>query len=154
RDRGARADAGRAEQAARVMNCPSCKNDTLTHHSRSEGDRRWVTTRCCTCGYVDSSPSSGPEAPQCRGGLGDPEPPGKLPLACPRCAKSIRPGTGKRLPTGETVHVRCRARGAKSRPVGPKAESQALRKAAADVAQGSRSLTDNAARLRACVVCG
>src|SRR5262249_19810292 len=106
----ARAATGRAEHAARVMNCPSCQKDTLTHHSRSEGDRRWVTTRCSACGYVDSSPSLGPEAPQKKGAPGFPGLPGKLPLTCPRCSKSIRTGFGRQLTTGETIHVRCLAR--------------------------------------------
>src|SRR5262249_15935225 len=47
-------------------------------------------------------------------------------MTCPRCSKSIRPGGGIRLTTGETVHVRCLARDSKSRPVGLKAETQAL----------------------------
>jgi len=68
-------------------------------------------------------------------------------MNCPRCSRSIRPGAGKRLPTGETVHVRCLARNSQ-------AEVQAVRKDAADVAQESRSLTDKAARLRGCAVCG
>src|SRR5262249_44344577 len=70
------------------------------------------------------------------------------------CSKSIRPGGGIRLTTGETVHVRCLARDSKSRPVGLKAETKAPSKEAADVAQGSRELTGQAARLRACAVCG
>jgi hypothetical protein len=68
-------------------------------------------------------------------------------MNCPRCSKSIRPGAGKRLPTGETVHVRCLARNSQT-------EAQAVRKDAADVAQPSRSLTNQATRLRACAVCG
>src|SRR5262249_39632884 len=132
------------------MNCPSCKNDTLTHHSRSQGDQRWVTTRCSACGYVDSSPSS-PEPPQWRGAPHFPGPPGELPLTCPRCSKSIRPGFGMRLTTGETIHVRCLARNSKKRPVGRQAEAQAVGE---ERAQPSRSLTDQAARLRACAVCG
>src|SRR5262249_47478459 len=149
-DRGARAGAGRAEHAARVVNCPSCQNDTLTHHSRSEGGRRWVTTRCSACGYVDSSPS-GPEAPQWRGAPGFPGPPDKLPLACPRCSKSIRPGGGMRLTTGEAIHVRCLAWDSRKRPVGLQGEGQAVGEEAAAGAQRS-PLTDQAARLRACAV--
>jgi len=123
------------------MNCPTCKNDTLTHHSHYEDGRRWITSRCFTCGYVDS--------------YVDPSPPGpEAPLACPRCSKSIRPGSGKLLPTGKTVHVRCPARDSQNRPVGFQAEFQAVGEAATDVAQRSRSLTDHTPCVRLCAACG
>ena len=56
--------------------------------------------------------------------------------------------------TGETVHVRCLAWDSKKRPVGRQAEARAVGEEAADGAQQSRPLTDQAARLRACAVCG
>jgi hypothetical protein len=37
------------------MTCPQCQKDTLRHHTHSEGDRRWVTTRCAECGWVDTT---------------------------------------------------------------------------------------------------
>jgi CheY-like chemotaxis protein len=37
------------------MNCPSCKKDTLRHHTHSDGQRRWVTTRCVECGWVETT---------------------------------------------------------------------------------------------------
>jgi transposase-like protein len=36
------------------MTCPRCKKDMLRHHTHSERDRRWVTTRCAECGWVDT----------------------------------------------------------------------------------------------------
>src|SRR5262245_9519445 len=114
------------------MNCPSCQNDTLTHHGRTE---------CSTCGYVDDRGDSSPPSPD-------------APLACPRCSRSIRPGTGRRLSTGKTVHVRCLTRRSRNPPVRLQAESQAVGGAAADVAQRSPSLTDPVTWVRTCAVCG
>ena len=59
-----------------------------------------------------------------------------------------------RLTTGETVHVRCLAWDSRKRPGGLQDEGQAVGEAAADRTQQSRSLTDQAAWLRACAVCG
>src|SRR5262245_16625484 len=38
-----------------LMTCPRCKKDSLRHHSRAERGRRWVTTRCAECGWVDTT---------------------------------------------------------------------------------------------------
>jgi len=59
-----------------------------------------------------------------------------------------------RLTTGETIHVRCLARSPKNRPLGRQAEARAVGEEAADGTQQPRSLTDQAARLRACAVYG
>ena len=37
------------------MNCPNCHKDTLRPHTYSDGNRRWVTTRCAECGWVDTT---------------------------------------------------------------------------------------------------
>jgi CheY-like chemotaxis protein len=37
------------------MNCPNCHKDTLRPHTHSDGKRRWVTTRCAECGWVDTT---------------------------------------------------------------------------------------------------
>ena len=45
----------RADCLTRPMNCPNCKKDTLRPHTHSDGNRRWVTTRCAECGWVDTT---------------------------------------------------------------------------------------------------
>src|SRR5262249_1127319 len=59
-----------------------------------------------------------------------------------------------RLTTGATIHVRCLARSPTNRPLGRQAEARAVGEEAADGTQQPRSLTDQAARLRACAVYG